>query len=210
MVILFFHLYSGGETVNQKTTYPQSRLSTDGSVDVLAGTPEGDYSFDYQICENLNPDNCSSATVTISVESSAMVAIDDIGEIVAESVVSYVRDEDNARMIERLIDFGINPTLDNKGDKPLEGKIFVFTGSLDTLTRDQAKDMVRDLGAKASGSVSSKTDYVVSGEASGSKLDKARSLGIPVMNEAEFIEFMKGFGGEVEEDEESQEQMKLF
>ncbi len=145
----------------------------------------------------------------LKAEQDELVAIDDIGEIVAESVVSYVRDEDNKRMVERLISYGIDPTLNDKGEKPLEGKIFVFTGSLEKLTRDQAKDMVRDLGAKASGSVSAKTDYVVSGEASGSKLDKARSLDIPVMNEDEFLEFMKGFGGEVDKIE-SEEQMKLF
>jgi DNA ligase (NAD+) len=149
-----------------------------------------------------------SLQALLNADQDELVAIDDIGEIVAESVVSFVNDPDNIKMIERLITYGIDPHLGKNDKRPLEGKIFVFTGSLETLSRDEAKDMVRNLGAKASGSVSSKTDYVVSGESSGSKLDKARELGVTVMNEEEFLEFMKEFG--VEKKDESQEQITLF
>ena len=110
-------------------------------------------------------------------------------------------------MIEKLKAHGIDPRMQDKGEEPLEGKIFVFTGSLESMTRDEAKDMVRNLGAKASGSVSAKTDYVVSGEASGSKLDKARELGVQVMSEEEFIDFIKEFDVDFPV---SEDQIKLF
>jgi len=139
-----------------------------------------------------------------------LVSIDDIGEIVAESVISFAQNEDNRNMIEKLKAYGIDPRMDEQGEKPLDGKIFVFTGSLESMTRDEAKDAVRNLGAKASGSVSSKTDYVVSGESSGSKLDKARELGVQVMSEKEFVEFMKAFDVEFNSDDEFDDQMKLF
>lgn len=150
-----------------------------------------------------------SLQALLKAEQEELVAIDDIGEIVAESVVTFVQDADNLKMIERLISYGIDPQLEKRNEQALEGKTFVFTGSLETLSRDEAKDLVRNLGAKASGSVSSKTDYLVSGEASGSKLDKARELNIPIMNEEEFLEFMKEFGVE-KEDKKEQEQIGLF
>jgi DNA ligase (NAD+) len=148
-----------------------------------------------------------SLDVLLAADMETLVNINDIGEIVAESVISFAQDDDNRKMIEKLKAHGIDPVMGEKGEQPLEGKIFVFTGSLETMTRDEAKDMVRNLGAKASGSVSAKTDYVVSGESSGSKLDKARELGVKVMSEKEFIEFLKGFEVELEDETD---QMKLF
>jgi DNA ligase (NAD+) len=148
-----------------------------------------------------------SLDALLAADMETLVNINDIGEIVAESVVSFAQDDDNRKMIEKLKAHGIDPVMGEKGEQPLEGKIFVFTGSLETMTRDEAKDMVRNLGAKASGSVSAKTDYVVSGESSGSKLDKARELGVKVMSEKEFIEFLKGFEVELEDETD---QMKLF
>ena len=150
-----------------------------------------------------------SLDALLEADMETLVNIDDIGEIVAESIITFAQDDDNRKMIDKLKVHGVDPRMQEQGEQPLEGKIFVFTGSLESMTRDEAKDAVRNLGAKASGSVSSKTDYVVSGESSGSKLDKARELGIPVMNEEEFLEFIKEFGGEVDETD-SKEQMKLF
>lgn len=151
-----------------------------------------------------------SLDALLDADMETLVNIDDIGEIVAESVITFAQDEDNRKMIEKLKSNGIDPKMGEKGEQPLEGKIFVFTGSLESMTRDAAKDAVRNLGAKASGSVSSKTDYVVSGESSGSKLDKARELGVQVMSEAEFIEFMKEFDVGINAGEEAEDQMKLF
>ena len=136
-----------------------------------------------------------------------LVDIDDIGEIVAESIISFANDPDNRKMLEVLMEHGIDPKAGETGEQPLKGKIFVFTGSLEKITRDVAKDLVRNLGAKASESVSAKTDYVVSGESSGSKLEKAKELGVKVMNEEEFISFIKEFNTEILE---SEDQMKLF
>ncbi len=152
-------------------------------------------------------ENFTSLDEFLKADQETLVAIDDIGEIVAESIISFANDEDNIKMIEKLKDHEVNPQKGEKGDKPLLGKIFVFTGSLEIISRDQAKELVRDLGAKASGSVSAKTDYLVSGEASGSKLDKARELGVKIMNESEFLDLIKEFKVELPDDEE---QMKLF
>ncbi|MCF7832311.1 MAG: NAD-dependent DNA ligase LigA [Candidatus Marinimicrobia bacterium] len=152
-------------------------------------------------------DHFESLDDLLASDQETLIAIDDIGEIVAESIISFSNDPDNRKMIKVLQEYGIDPHAGDRGEKPLQGKIFVFTGSLETLTRDDAKDLVRDLGAKASGSVSAKTDYLVSGESSGSKLDKARELGIKIMNEKEFILFIKEFDVEMPD---NKEQMKLF
>ncbi|MEA2077015.1 MAG: NAD-dependent DNA ligase LigA [Candidatus Marinimicrobia bacterium] len=143
----------------------------------------------------------------LSTDQETLIAIDDIGEIVAESIISFANDEDNRKMIKVLQEYGIYPKVGDRGEQALQEKIFVFTGSMKTMTRDEAKNLVRNLGAKASGSVSAKTDYLVSGESSGSKLDKARELGVKVMNEEEFISFIKEFNIEILETED---QIKLF
>ena len=79
----------------------------------------------------------------------------------------------------------------NAANRPLVGKTVVLTGTLPTLSRDEAKAMLEAAGAKVAGSVSSKTDYVVAGEAAGSKLDKANSLGITVLDEAQMLALMQ-------------------
>ena len=80
----------------------------------------------------------------------------------------------------------------SKEDNPFFGKTLVFTGTLPTLGRAEAKTMAQDVGAKVSGSVSKKTDYVIAGEEAGSKLDKAVQLGVKVINEEEFIKLING------------------
>jgi len=152
-------------------------------------------------------ENYGSLKNLMKADQNSLVALDDIGEIVAESIVTYFNDKDNLRMIERLISYGIDPKTGEKNDLPLNGKTFVFTGGLSSMSRDEAKEIVRDLGAKASGSVSGKTDYLVSGESSGSKLDKARELGVQILNEDEFIEFIEKFDIDLPD---KKDQMKLF
>jgi DNA ligase (NAD+) len=151
-----------------------------------------------------------SLDALLEADMETLVNIDDIGEIVAESIITFAQDDDNRKMIDKLKVHGVDPRMQEQGEQPLEGKIFVFTGSLESMTRDEAKDAVRNLGANASGSVSSKTDYVVSGESSGSKLDKARELSVQVMSEEEFIEFMKGFDVDFAGGEDTEDQIKLF
>ena len=86
-------------------------------------------------------------------------------------------------------------------DLPLAGMTFVFTGGLDTITRRQAKDLVEGLGAKATGSVSKKTDWVVAGDDPGSKLDKAEELGVEVLDEARFLALLAEHGVRPETEE---------
>ncbi len=117
-----------------------------------------------------------------------ITAIDSFGDILAESVVRAFKDEDMIKLIERFKEYGVNTVYNNAAtsDK-FAGLTFVLTGTLPTLKREQAKEMIEKLGGKCTGSVSKKTNYVVAGEAAGSKLTKAEELGITVINEEELI-----------------------
>jgi len=116
--------------------------------------------------------------------------IDGVGPIVAQSIIDFFTEEKNRLTIDRLIDGGVmiqNFATVDTNSLTLAGKTFVFTGTLTQFTRDEAKEMIEKLGATASSSVSKKTDYVVIGENAGSKADKAKSLGVPILNETEFL-----------------------
>lgn len=119
-------------------------------------------------------------------------AIDDFGEISADCVVNYFSHPQNIALCNRLRDAGVVTvaTAAPAGDR-LAGITFVLTGTLPTLSRDEASAMIRQAGGKVSGSVSSKTGYVVAGEAAGSKLTKANALGIPVIDEAGLLEMLQ-------------------
>ncbi len=117
--------------------------------------------------------------------------INDIGDIIAKSIIEYFQDESNISLINRLKDVGVNMTYENTNYHESEdflGKTFVLTGILTNVTRDEATTMIENMGGKVSGSVSSKTSAVIVGEAPGSKYDKALSLGIPIWQEEEFLE----------------------
>ncbi|MBQ6803137.1 MAG: NAD-dependent DNA ligase LigA [Clostridia bacterium] len=118
-----------------------------------------------------------------------LLAIDEIGEIVAQSVVDFFSFPENQRMIERLLEAGVTPreAMKNEGGA-LQGMTLVVTGTLPTFSRQEAEEFIRNHGGTASGSVSRKTSYVVAGESAGSKLTKAQALGIPVITEAELIQ----------------------
>ena len=120
-----------------------------------------------------------------------LINIKDIGERTASSIVSYFKN--NAQLIDKLIEFGVNPINEIKQEQNLKfsGMTFVLTGKLPTLTREDATKIIEDLGGNVSSSVSKKTTYVLLGEAAGSKLDKARSLGIKTISEEEFLELIK-------------------
>ena len=110
----------------------------------------------------------------------------EIGEVVARSVYDFFQDKENSDLIEKLRKLGVevmNPK--KKFSSKVEGKSFVLTGSLDDLSRDEAKQMIRDAGGKVLGSVSAKTNYVVAGEDPGSKYDKAKKLGVKIITEKE-------------------------
>lgn len=118
-------------------------------------------------------------------------SIEGIGHIVAEAVVEFFAESRNLKALDELLaEIEVLPVEQAKSDSPVAGKTVVFTGSLEKMTRDEAKAMAERLGAKVAGSVSKKTDYVVSGESSGSKLDKARSLGVTVLGEDEWLKLI--------------------
>jgi DNA ligase (NAD+) len=113
----------------------------------------------------------------------------DFGDVVATEIVSFFKDEKNKECIRRLAEAGVNmksKAASKKRDNRFEGKTFVLTGTLSTMTRDEASAIIESFGGKASSSVSKKTDYVLAGEAAGSKLTKAQDLGITIIDEDEF------------------------
>ncbi len=121
----------------------------------------------------------------------SLAQINDIGPEMAESITAYFNNQDNLELIERLRSAGVSfaPAL-SVTDMRMQNKTFVFTGTLSSLSRDEAKRSVETLGGKVSSSVSGKTDYVIAGENSGSKLEKARQLNISILTEKEFLQMI--------------------
>ena len=119
--------------------------------------------------------------------------INDIGEVMANSIIEFFMQEQTKDLIEKLKNAGVNMNCleEESDDKRFEGKTFVLTGSLELFTRKEAEDIIEKLGGKTSSSVSKKTDYVLAGEDAGSKLTKAQSLGINIISETDFKEMIK-------------------
>ncbi|MEM6161775.1 NAD-dependent DNA ligase LigA [Erwinia sp. P6884] len=132
----------------------------------------------------------------IAADLEALIAVQDVGKVVASHIRNFMDEESNLEVIRQLIEMaGIHwPTVEvvkpEEIDSPFAGKTVVLTGSLTLLSRDEAKDRLTALGAKVSGSVSKKTDLVIAGEAAGSKLVKAQDLGIEIIDEAEMIRLL--------------------
>lgn len=121
--------------------------------------------------------------------------IRDIGEIIAKSVCEYFSDEENIKLIDELKELGINfnYNLDSSDETSIfTGKTFVLTGTLDSITRDEAKEKIEFLGGNCTGSVSKKTDVVIAGHDAGSKLTKAQELGITIWDEEKFLMELNG------------------
>lgn len=124
-----------------------------------------------------------------------LAQIRDIGDKIAESAVTWLNVPANIDLVERLAAAGLTMTFTppaSQEDNTFFGKTLVFTGTMPTLGRAEAKTMAQDVGAKVSGSVSKKTDYVIAGAEAGSKLEKAQQLGVTVIDEAEFLRMLKG------------------
>jgi DNA ligase (NAD+) len=125
-----------------------------------------------------------------------LLSIEGIGDIMADAIIAHFNEPRNRALVSELLRLGADPAAPTRpaaSDKAgLAGKVFVLTGTLPTLTREQAAEMIEAEGGKVSGSVSRKTSYVLAGEEAGSKLEKARSLGVPVIAEAEFRRMLKG------------------
>lgn len=122
-----------------------------------------------------------------------LLAVSDVGPIVAENLLTFFKQEHNIEVVEQLIAVGISwPKIKKKSvdEQPLAGKTFVVTGTLETMGRNDAKAALQELGAKVSGSVSKKTDYVIVGENAGSKATKAADLGVATLDEKALIELL--------------------
>lgn len=118
-----------------------------------------------------------------------LTALDGFGEVVAQNIVSFFLEERNRVQIERLAKAGVNmESTKVKAGDTFEGKTFVLTGTLPTLKRNEAKELIESLGGKVSSSVSKKTDYVVADEEAGSKLTKANELGITILTEEQLLQ----------------------
>ncbi len=120
--------------------------------------------------------------------SEALQTLRDIGPEVAESIVRFFREPSNLRVVEKLLRAGVVPkAVDQPASAPLAGKTFVFTGTLARMERSQAKNLVESLGGSTTGTITRTTDYVVAGEAAGSKLEKARREGKIILDEEAFL-----------------------
>ena len=129
------------------------------------------------------------------VDIEALKKTPDVGDITAEWIVDFFQAPHNLEVLDRLLAAGIHwdaPVAPTR--QPFNGESWVITGTLSQMGRDEATQMLQALGARVSGSVSSKTKCLVAGEKAGSKLEKAEKLGIHVMNESEFIQLMQDYG----------------
>ena len=114
-------------------------------------------------------------------------ALENIGGIVASSILDFFQDTENQRLVHALLAHGVSPKMAKaQSGTKFDGMTFVLTGTLPTLTRAQAEEMIRQNGGRTAGSVSKKTSIVLAGESAGSKLDKARTLGIRIIDEETF------------------------
>ena len=129
--------------------------------------------------------------VLASADSEELLAIDEIGPQITESVIRFFNDANNQKLLEELVNLGVNPKKDDQtSGGRLQGKIFVFTGSLENFSRKKGEALVESQGGRASGSVSKKTDYIVAGPGAGSKLAKAEQLGIKILSETAFLKLI--------------------
>ncbi|HLU61196.1 MAG TPA: NAD-dependent DNA ligase LigA [Gammaproteobacteria bacterium] len=138
-----------------------------------------------------------SLRAIMDADEPALQEVPDVGPKVAARIADFFREEHNREVIDRLLAAGIEWEEGERaeaGPKPLEGRTFVLTGSLESMTRDEAKDRITALGGKVAGSVSKKTSYVVAGADPGSKLARAEELGVPVLDEQALLKLLEGRG----------------
>ena len=122
-----------------------------------------------------------------------LIAIDGIGPSVAADLAAFFAEDHNCAALADLnAELDIEPFAQEESDSPIAGRTIVFTGTLEQMTRGEAKARAEELGAKVSGSVSKKTDYVVAGLGAGSKVKKATELGVKVLSEVEWREILDG------------------
>lgn len=129
-----------------------------------------------------------------NAEIEELVSLNDVGQVTAEAIYAFFHTDYSVAVVNKLLASGIEiEAVEDKGDLPLNGESWVVTGTLSDMSREEATEKLQALGARVSGSVSAKTTCLLAGEKAGSKLAKAESLGIKVINESDFIEFLKIF-----------------
>lgn len=159
---------------------PLSRLITGLSIDHVGEETARDLAEHFGTIEKIR-----------TATKEQLLAVDGIGEIVADSLVKWFADKKHTAMLDRLLShITLARPEKKKTNLPLAGKTFVFTGTLTTMSREEAAARVRALGGKVAGSVSAKTSYVVAGEDAGSKLEKARDLNVKILTEEQYIGIM--------------------
>jgi len=139
--------------------------------------------------------NFGSLEAIIEADQDALLEVDDIGPVVAYYIRDFFRNPDNLSIINALRESGVSwddIDISAQDSQPLKGQTWVLTGGMEIMSRAEAKDRLQELGAKVAGSVSAKTSQVVAGPGAGSKLTKAQSLDIPVLDEEQFLAFLKG------------------
>ena len=143
-------------------------------------------------------DHFRTLDTVMQADQSGLEQVEDVGPIVASRVVEFFADAANVAIVRELVELGLSwPEIEaDAGEATLAGQTWVLTGTLEHMTRNEAKTKLMALGAKVAGSVSAKTHQVVAGPGAGSKLDKANQLGISVMDEATFIEYIQSHGDE--------------
>jgi DNA ligase (NAD+) len=134
-----------------------------------------------------------SLDALIDADEETLQQAEEVGPKVSQSIGQFFHESHNRELVERLRKAGLTfeHAVRKKSGGPLAGKTFVITGTLPTIARDEAKTRIESAGGKVTGSVSKKTDYLVAGADPGSKLDKANSLGVPVIGEPELLEMLK-------------------
>ncbi len=135
------------------------------------------------------PSELAEVCSNISLED--WLNVDGIGQKAAQSILDYFSCPENRKILDNMTTHGVVLIRDKNRENKLNGKIFVLTGTLETMTRDSAKEKIRLAGGKVSSTVSKKTDYLLAGKKSGSKLSKAQSLGIEILSEQEFLKLLK-------------------
>lgn len=135
--------------------------------------------------------NYESITKISAATFTELLNLDDFGDVMAQSIVDYFQNPKHQELINRFISYGVNPISNlSTSDQKWQGLTFVLTGTLPSMTREEASLLIEERGGKTSSSVSKKTSYVLAGEAAGSKLTKAKELGITIINEEQFKQML--------------------
>ena len=143
--------------------------------------------WDTSRVEELCAKHFGSLDALMQANTEELLQVNDVGPVVAESITNFFSEAHNQSVMNALIDAGIRwheTEGKQQSSGKLSGKTLVLTGTLPTMSRDSAKELIEAAGGKVSGSVSKKTDYVVAGTEAGSKLDKAQELGVAILDEA--------------------------